>query len=366
MLPCHRPMRIVLHPIAIAVIAMLCSQVRAQSPTPTTAQAIMGQSLSQQNGDFTVMPRNLVASRRSGLGLSVDTRWVNAYGYRPVEVTIISFPKPSTAAHTIKIQLHSGWNNVISVEQDFELPLGATRASTIVAVPFYEQSIFGFWWDVWVDGFKDIDLSMDKEDAARRVNGTGVSASSVRALIPESAAIPKSMISNTGFDFEVLSLKLGDFPRRWIDYTCLDVASLSFADLQLLAKTNPAALEAIERWERTGGQLWVSNVGEKLEKLPEVSKLLQVPDALLPALADPILKDANDKKVETGDAAGGGLPGDHPTEVGWRPARFGGRGLRGAGAGFCRHEDGTKPVGERSARDRGARARSEFRTDKCQ
>ncbi len=291
----------------------------------------MPQPVAQANGDFIIMPQNLPASRRTGMRLSVDTRWVNAYGYRPVEVTISS-PVPTTAVYTITIKLHSGWEYVTTVEQDFEFPLGATKASTIVSVPFYDPSIFGVWWDVWVDGTKDIDLSMDQNSASRRVNSSNASASTIRILVPGPQAAEKSSVSTSVLDFEVLSLPLGDFPRRWIDYTCLDAVSLSIADLEQLVKTNPPALESLERWVRTGGQLWVWDVGSKLEKLPEVSKQLGVPEAQLLALADPAFRDPNERTNEKAETSAV-PPSDHPAEVGWRPGRFrsGGPGRRAQG-----------------------------------
>jgi hypothetical protein len=339
MLCSHHSLRVVLPQIAIAVCVAIYSQACAQAPTPAAGpMGIMPQPVAQPNGDFTIMPQNLPASRRTGLNLHVDTRWVNAYGYRPVEVTISS-PLPTTAAHTITIQLHSGWVNVTTVEQEFEFPLGATKASTIVAVPFYEQSVFGVWWDVRVDGVKDIDLSIDQADASRRVTGSNVSASTVRVLVPGPQLTQKSLLSTTSFDFEVLSLELGGFPRRWIDYTCLDVVSLSMADLTQLARTNPVALESIERWVRTGGQLWVSDVGDKLEKLPELSKQLRVPDGLIQAVADPGIKDTKDKAVQKADG-GAEQPSNHPAEVGWRPGRFRGGASAGQTQGFSDRRTG--------------------------
>ena len=335
----YQSMRVGLPKIAIVLFAFICTRAGAQAPTPPGMPAgAMPVPVAQANGDVITMPQNLPVSRRTGLILFVDTRWVNAYGYRPVEVTISS-PLPTTATHTVTIQLHSGWDNVTTVEQEFEFPLGAKRASTIVSVPFYDQSTFGVWWDARVDGVKDIDLSMNKMSAARRANGTIVSTSAVRVLVPSSQATPKSLVSTSVFDFEVLSLALADFPRRWIDYTCLDVVSISMADLEQLSKTNPAALESMERWVRTGGQLWVSDIGAKLEKLPELSKQLNVPESQIKALADPIVKDSNAKTNEKTDVAAE-QPSDRPAEVGWRPSRFRGGGPAGQAQGFSDRRTG--------------------------
>src|SRR6476620_975243 len=113
----NHSVRVGLQRIAIALCAAICSHACAQVPTPPAMPAgAMPQPVVQPNGDVITMPQNLPASRRTGLILFVDTRWVNAYGYRPVAVTLSS-PLPTTAAHTITIQLHWGWDNVTTVEQ---------------------------------------------------------------------------------------------------------------------------------------------------------------------------------------------------------------------------------------------------------
>ena len=182
----HQSKRVGILQISAALYAAICSPARAQPPTPPAGPAAtMPAAVSQPNGDVITMPQdpNLPASRRTGLIFLVDTRWVNAYGYRPVEVMIQS-AKPTTTAHTIRVQLNLGWANVTTVEQEFEFPSGATIAKSVVTVPFYEQSVSGYWWDVWVDGVKDNDLSLTKENALRRNIGSNVSSSTVRVLVP--------------------------------------------------------------------------------------------------------------------------------------------------------------------------------------
>ena len=73
-------------------------------------------------------------------------------------------------------------------------------------MPFYEQSVFGVWWDVRVDGVKDKDLSLDKDRCVAKSVGSNVSASTVRVLVPGSQATQKSLVSTSVSDFEVLSL----------------------------------------------------------------------------------------------------------------------------------------------------------------
>src|SRR4051812_27221254 len=92
----------------LTLIVLVAGFERGFAQAPNVAlRAMRAKQLSQQNGNFVVMPQNLPASRRTGLWLYVDTRWVNGYGYRPVEVTICA-PGPLTANHSITVQLHCG------------------------------------------------------------------------------------------------------------------------------------------------------------------------------------------------------------------------------------------------------------------
>ena len=69
------------------------------------------------------------------------------------------------------------------------------------------------------------------------------------------------------------------------------------SDLNQLAKTNPVALESIERLGETA-VLWVNDVGDKLEKLPELSKQLKVPAVEQAVANSPV--EPNDKTVKSG------------------------------------------------------------------
>src|ERR1051326_4427981 len=171
------------------------------------------------------MPMKLSVSRKTGLDLYVDSRWANAYGYRPFEITVNS-PAPSTSDHLITIQLHTGSGSDITVVQDFELATGSKSVTTTMDVPSYEPGAHYFWFDVWVDGEKDTDLSVNE---SHRFVGGGMSAgtSNVTMLIAGPPVNHKSLYSTGLNDLEVLSLNLGDFPHKWIEYTALDVVSLT-------------------------------------------------------------------------------------------------------------------------------------------
>jgi hypothetical protein len=262
------------------------------------------------------MPVNRPVSRKSKLQLTVDTRWTNNYGYRPVLVTVSS-PTPTTSDHLLTIRLHvSGWgwqHGELTVEQDFEFPLGQTSAATSVPCPQFRLDTQYFWWEVWVDGAKDNDLSME-EDVAQRTMVAGFASGSrgaLSCLVVGPTSPQRTLMAPASMQFDVLSISIADMPRRWIEYSCFDVVSLSLSEIRLLTQSNPEAYQALRRWVRTGGQLWVSDVGANFEQLADLSKLLQ----LRPVVSQ-LTEDDVGKGVTVEEAAE-----DSPV-ITWRPARF--------------------------------------------
>ena len=89
-------------------------------------------------------------------------------------------------------------------------------------------------------------------------------------LVVGPAGPQRTLMTPSTMQFDVLSIAIGDMPRRWIEYSCFDVVSLSLSELRLLSQSNPEAYQALRRWVRTGGQLWVSDMGAKFEELAEL------------------------------------------------------------------------------------------------
>ncbi|HVT29831.1 MAG TPA: hypothetical protein VHE81_17565 [Lacipirellulaceae bacterium] len=332
----HCFLRIVLsRSMVVALAAVVCPSAWAQSPAPATGLIPIPKAVSAPNGNLMVVPQQRSGSRQTGLWLFVDTRWVNGYGYRPVKVTVWS-PKPTTAGHTITVQLHCGWQRDVSAAQSISLPIGSTRASTNVSIPIYDQNASCFWWNVWVDGVKDIDLSLKKEDALGRWGLTNFSSSNLKLLVPGDNSSFRTFSSSNSMDFDVLSLEPTDFPQRWINYSCFDVVSLSTAELQSIAQTNPTAFEAMARWVRAGGQLWVTEVGADLSQLPQVSKLLHLSDVVLDADEDETEKVTTDKNGGKSE----GAATNQVAKVGWLPAQFRRRFRAGQARGFTDKRSG--------------------------
>lgn len=310
-LPVFRSRRALAVCFCIAINFGLLSAVWAQQ---------FGRVNQQQNGAEVQMPTNYPVSPKNGLSLTIDTRWVNNYGYRPIEVTVKSLT-PTTADHRITIRIQTSWwgmqRGSMTVEQEFDMLQGSTTATTLVALPQYQLTTQYYWWDVWVDGIKDKDLSRDRR-APVAIVGSGVTPNSATALsvlvVGPNARQPWSTNPNSQ-DVEAMSLPVRLFPARWIDYTCFDVVSLSRAELQAVAQSNPSALAAIRHWISAGGQLWIGDAGASWEHLPEVSKTLSIAATIDESDEAPATKpdaDANEEAVDE-------PVNNNPIPAAWRP-----------------------------------------------
>ena len=307
--------------VARRLIACVLAAVALLAPAPSAGQKLAPNvSVSQPNGFVVQMPNKKIVSRRSGLQLEIDTRWINNYGYRPVRVRVTS-PKPTTAEHTITIRLYVGSNHwsggSTGVEQDFVMPLGSTSAETTIACPQYHAG-HRYWWDVWVDGVKDDDLGVDMYTAWQFIAASAANPtdSKLKFLMFGAANSSKGTI-NPGADlFEALVLAVGDMPERWIDYTAFDVIALSPAELTVIVETQPQALPAILRWVRSGGQLWISNVGRNWERLRDIEERLGMATA-----------DSTD-----------------PFERGWKPIQFRSRRNRNVSKSYVHLPTGNRQV----------------------
>ena len=232
-------------------------------------------------------------SKQSGLQIGVDSTWAGNRGYRPVTVTAI-MTKPATADTQITIIYRvGGWGfnrHSISVEADFELPRGAVAASTNISVPQYTD-----WnitsWEVWVDGVKDEELCM----VGTGFNSGNTEATAVGVFRNTAAMIPPWFGNSNSSGVETHPLSLVNLPDRWIDYSPLDVLATSTVSLELLRVSSPKKLAELLRWVRSGGNLWVIDVGQDFSELSKLEKLLG------PALDDDDDDEAAGEKVSLSD-----------------------------------------------------------------
>ena len=214
-------------------------------------------------------------SKQSGLQLTVDSTWAGTRGYRPIRV-IVTTPKPVTADKQLTIEFRARtWQlgeAATTVEHDFELSQGMSTTTTEFLVPqLFDWSVCS--WDLWVDGVQDEENCVENSGFNLGNNSgiaVGVEATRNAALL-RSSRLAQAV---AGGAVDEMRFNISDLPDSWLSYSALDVFLARMDLLEHLRVSNPQKLTALKRWIRTGGTLWVLDVGQDFSKLARLEALL--------------------------------------------------------------------------------------------
>jgi hypothetical protein len=266
----------------------------SQGPPPAVVLALAvllfpaGRCCLGQNPAFTHVSGDLVKASGSGLTMTIDTRWLDNAGYRPVRI-VVTPTAPVTADRTLTVQVvFQKYRNrdIMRVSKDIEIPAGSGPVRTTIPVPQlpdYDSCSI----NVLEDGTLLSTLSR------QRIKNWGQwqEIESPYVLIvsdrpAETHELAKSLLPYgipDPFDSDssdpnpplptAMSVGLEDLTEGWINYTSLDVICISLPRLAKLAKQRPDVFEAVTSWAAAGGNLWVYGVGPDWRGLPELEEL---------------------------------------------------------------------------------------------
>ncbi|HEX6963100.1 MAG TPA: hypothetical protein VF175_14620, partial [Lacipirellula sp.] len=215
----------------------------------------------------------LAYSRQSGYRLSVDASWPGPYGYRPVVFTLRR-QKPAVADEQITIFFSAGdWypprEEAINVTQHFVFPAGATRQSYRLLVPRYQDQQTATW-EVKIDGRSDDFLTVDSIHMGTVVGAqqTGLGVMGL-GLTAEQESISNTVLQTaaSGASVGLRSMTAARLPDDWREYSSIDVFIMPADQLGPLAAQQPDKFEALLRWVKTGGSLWLLQAGNRWENL---------------------------------------------------------------------------------------------------
>ena len=259
-----------------------------------SVNAIATDELQAASGDLFIMPRATLPNpgvagtpgaispvpqttySKSGFQIVVDTRGIGEYGYRPVRVQLNSRTK-TTADHQVTVRFSAA--NIymeprpITVEKDFEFPMGQTSASTMFLVPQFVDW-FHVRWEVWIDG--QIDSEIGAELSSFSGGGGGGSRAVLALQFPEansaSSSAGISPLRTSQFSSGILNQLFG----KWTEYSHSDLVLTSLKDLEKFRSTHPQGIRVLLRWVRSGGNLWILDGGRSYENVPAIDRLLEL------------------------------------------------------------------------------------------
>ncbi|MFH1266719.1 MAG: hypothetical protein ABIK89_13395, partial [Planctomycetota bacterium] len=246
----------------------------------------------------------------AGLRMEVDTRWLSGNGYRPVRITVTPVA-PVVADRTLTVEFSTRrhwdprWDN-LRVIQEIEIPAGSGAIQTTMSVPqmvgWSEYTV-----NVVEDGKAILPLCHSAPGDQNASWGEGERSPGILVVgvrLPETGVIAGllNMSDSNGSVQQMggggmmvtpgpvvmpplptaIAKPAADLPRRWIDYTNVDLIFLSREQLAALASTQPEVFAAILAWTAAGGNLCVFGIGSDWGGLPEVESLV----GLAPGTAD--------------------------------------------------------------------------------
>jgi hypothetical protein len=287
------------------------------------------------------------AAPKNGLRLTVDTRWVDTNGYRPLRITARTWPAvPATANRRLRIVVSPrswyGGEAGNQVSGYLELPEGATRSETTLAVcdqltpslgiAVYEegellkdlsetylqssQSYYGESSEA-IPAILIIDADAPSHDARdellrlRSLSG-GSAPGTAAPLLPDLRQLPPYFTANNYQNppsspmtlapapaplDDVATLDLlktlprvellppAELPQHWLEFSCFDMVFISASDLKAMAGEHRATWQALRQWLATGPTLCVYDMELSQEQLAGLEALLELNPAPDPGAA---------------------------------------------------------------------------------
>lgn len=238
-----------------------------------------------------------------GIEVSVDARWVNGFGYRPIRIEVrptAAVTQPRQLRFEIEFRGERGprESGDLKVVQMLDLDVGASGSRAVVSAPplfacDYRVRVFENgeelsllaqpwsslynWQEQPVEGIPRLLVV-----AAAPPNFDGLvdslaTRNSRPGLTPGSVSGPMGRIGIPG-EPQLLWSAIVRSPEsltdQWLDLTSFDLVAISVDDLKNLQQRKPQTAAAVRRWTAAGGNLLILGVGTQWERLEEVERLV--------------------------------------------------------------------------------------------
>lgn len=227
------------------------------------------------------------------LRVTFDSLGLPSLGYRPIRVQVAPLV-PSAAPRVLTLQAVVKWSEFRPFEwvvtQPLELPPGASPVETTLSLP--PGTIGNCLLEILEDGRPvqglpprpavPLDIEIDAADVFPRVLAVSPAPPDFTELARTAAAGvdpiamfsprqgPGGLIGTRCFAWRART----QLPRRWVDHSSADLICITLDDLAALRAEDSGAFAALLDWTASGGNLVVSGVGGRQERLGLLESLL--------------------------------------------------------------------------------------------
>ncbi len=259
----------------------------------------------------------------SGLALAIDTSWLASNGYRPVRLTITPRGAPNVADRTLMVRLlpdpvaryYGSRSPSIAVTQQIDIPAQSPGLTVTISVP--QDSA---WGQLELEVFEDGELVEELSSKGVYPNAEGgfngnstvnnvtnmpnIGRSPAFLQIGGSDKQARDFIQQTFFSpwgwfcvdvttqpnvtqqfnsppwelaVEPQMASTANLPDHWIDFSGVDVFFISLPKLKEFVAQQPQQWLAVRAAGGAGGNLWVYDVGNQLERLSELERAIDLP-----------------------------------------------------------------------------------------
>lgn len=240
-------------------------------------------------------------SRQSGLQLIFDVGGLQSADTGYVAVVIdVEAQSPLASDTNIRVRFSTSLmfeSADFTSQQQWTLAAGTARQTLRLEMPAYGVEPY-CWWDVWVDGAYDRELSQKLQNHVMLpalMGGAPAEATPLRILDASHQLSSNSVWREERRDTKPLEPKDStlapnllagfhpqDLPDNWRELLPFDIVRVQIGQLERIKADRPRAFAALIRWVHAGGNLWVDGLGNDWQQLPRLTELLGYQDAPTP------------------------------------------------------------------------------------
>lgn len=220
-----------------------------------------------------------------GWAVQLDTRWVRTTAYRPMRL-LLTPTAPTKRDRTLTVSMTTNpryyRGSELELRQVVDVPAGTSApVEVFISVPNVEH------WDGYSFQVREGNTLVASTNANQGSNLSSADAEGLPAILYIDTVASSTFQLNglqrlLGLDPNALThlRPPAQLPTGWINYTGLDLAIISKANLAILIEKHPQRWDAVRRWVFSGGNLVVYGAETNPDGLLDLERMLDFKNAI--------------------------------------------------------------------------------------